>query len=82
MKGQVELICRTLCTIAHLLMVHVRVLEAYIDFTFIYTTDHIFLDLLIRDMINKNVQPNTPFKLATGTKTSVSHSRVLFFHVL
>ena len=29
-------------------------------------------------MINKEGDPTTPFKLATGTKPSVSHLRVLF----
>ena len=43
MNGQVEVIWRTLRTIAHSLMVHVRVSEAYIHFALMYTTDHIFL---------------------------------------
>ena len=30
-------------------------------------------------MINKDGDPTTPFKLATGTKPSVLHLRVLFF---
>ena len=44
-----------------------------------YTTDHIFLVLPIKDLINKDGNPTTPHKLATGTKPSVSHLRVLFF---
>ena len=44
-----------------------------------YTTDHIFLVLPIKDMINKDGDTTTPHKLATGTKPSVSHLRVLFF---
>ena len=36
----------------------------------------------IKDLINKDGNATTPFKLATGTKPSVSHLRVLFFHVL
>ena len=43
-----------------------------------YTTDHIFLVLPIKDMINEDGDPTTPFKFVTGTKTSVSHLRVLF----
>ena len=31
------------------------------------------------DLINKDSKPTTPFKLATGTKSSVSHLRVLLF---
>ena len=78
MNGQVEVTWRTLCTIAHYLMVHERVLEAFIRFTLIYTTYHIFLVLLIKDMINKDGDLTTPFKLATGMKPSVSHLHVLF----
>ena len=43
-----------------------------------YTTDHIFPVLLIKNPINEDGDPTTPFKLATGTKPSVSHLRVLF----
>ena len=67
-----------LCTVAHSLMVHTRVSEAYVHFSFMYTTDYIFLVLPIKDLINEDGDPITPHKLATGTKTSVSHLRVLF----
>ena len=60
-------------------MVHVRVLEAYIHFALMYATNHIFLVLPIRDLINEDGDPTMPFKLATGTKPSVSHLCVLFF---
>ena len=40
--------------------------------------DHIFTVLPIKDLINKDGEPTTPFKLATGTKPSVCHLRVLF----
>ena len=60
------------------LMVHARVSEVYIHFALMYTTDHIFPVLLIKDLMNEDVNPTTPFKLATGTKPSVSHLRVLF----
>ena len=43
-----------------------------------YTTDHIFLVLLIKDLTNKDGDPATLHKLATGTKPSVPHLRVLF----
>ena len=68
MNRQVEVTWRKLCTIAHYLMVHERVLEAFIRFTLIYTTYHIFLVLLIKDMINKDGDLTTPFKLATDMK--------------
>ena len=78
MNGQVELTWRTLRTVAQYLMVHARVLEAYINFALMYTTDHIFPVLPIKYLINKDGDPNTPYKLATGTKPSISHLRVLF----
>ena len=59
-------------------MVHARVLEVYVHFALMYTTDHIFPVLPIKDLINKDGNPTTPHKLATGTKPSVSHLRVLF----
>ena len=42
MNGQVEVTWRTLCTIAHNIMVHARVPEIYVHFALIYTIDHIF----------------------------------------
>ena len=59
-------------------MVHAGVLEAYIHFSLMYTTDHIFLVIPIKDLINEDGDPTTPYKLATGTKPSVSHLCVLF----
>ena len=74
---------RTLRTVAHSLMVHARVTEVYVHFTLMYTTDHIFPVLPIKDLINEDGDPTTPHKLATGTKPSVSHLRMLFYpHVV
>ena len=70
---------RTLCAIVHSLMVHDRVSEACIHFALMYTTDNIFPVLPIKDLVNEDFNPTTPFKLATGTKPSVSHLLVLFF---
>ena len=78
MNGQVGVTRITFRTIAHYLMVHARVSEAYIHFALMYTTDHIFLVLPIKDMINEDGKPTTPFKLTTGTKPSLSHLHVLF----
>ena len=75
---QVEVTWRTLRTIAHSLMVYVRFLEAYIHLALMYTTDHIFLILPIKDTINEDGKLTKQFKLATGKKPSVSHLRVLF----
>ena len=63
---------------AHALMVHARVPEIYVHFALMYTTDHIFPVLPIKDIINEDGDPTTPYKLATGTKPSVSYLRVLF----
>ena len=79
MNVQVKLTWKTLRTIACSLMVHARVSEVHIHFALMYTTDHTFPVLPIKDMINKDGDPNTPFKLATGTNSSVSHLCVLFF---
>ena len=78
MNGEVEVTWRTLRTIAHSLMVHGRVPENYIHFALMYTTYHIFPVLPIKGFINEDGDPTTPYKLATGTKPSVSHLRVLF----
>ena len=78
MNGLVEATWRTLRTIAHALMVHARVPEVYVHFALMYTTDHIFPVLSIKDLIKEDGNPTTPYKLATDTKPSVSHLRVLF----
>ena len=72
-SGQVKVTQRTLRTISHSLMAHVRVLEAYIHFALMYTTDNIFPVLPIKYMIKKDGDMTTPFKLATSTKPSLSH---------
>ena len=78
MNRQVEVTWITLLTVAHSLMVHARVPEVYVHFALMYTTDHIFLVLPIKYLINKDGNPTTPHKLATGTIPLVSHLRVLF----
>ena len=70
MNGQVEVTWRTLRTVAHSLMVHARVPEVYVHFTLMYTIDHIFPVIPIKDHINEDGDPTTPHKLATGTKPS------------
>ena len=78
MNGQVEVTWRTLRAVLHALMVHARVPEIYVHFALMYTTDHIFLVVPIKALINKDDDPTMPHKLATGTKPSVSHLHVLF----
>ena len=82
MNGKVKMTQRMFHVIAHSLMVHAQVLEAYIHFALMYTADHIFPLLPIKYLINEDGDTITPFKLLTGTKSSVSYLRVLFFHVL
>ena len=78
MNGQVEVTWRTLRTVVQALMIHDKVPEVYVHFALMYTTDHIFPVLPIKDLINKDGNPTTPHKLATGIKPSVSHLRLLF----
>ena len=77
-NGKVEVTWRTLHTVAHYLKVHARFPEVYIYVELMYTTYHIFPVLPIKYLINEDGDPTTPHKLATGTKPSVSHLRVLF----
>ena len=72
MKRQFKVTWIILRTIAHSFMVHARVSEANINFALTYTTDYIFLVPPIKDLINEDSDPPTPFKVATGTKPSVS----------
>ena len=60
-------------------MLHAGVLEACIHFALMYKTDHIFPVLPIKYLINEYGDPTTTYELATGTKPSVSHLRMLFF---
>ena len=78
MNRQVEFTWRMLRIVAHSLLIHARVPEVCIHIALMYTTDHIFLVLPIKDLINEDGDPTTPHKLATGMKPSVSHLRVLF----
>ena len=66
-------------TIAHSLMVHARVSEAYIHFASMYTIYYIFLVIPIKDLINEDGDPTRPYKLATCMKSSVSHLRTLLW---
>ena len=52
MNGQVEVTWRTLRTVAHALMVHARVPEVYVHFALMYTKDHIFPVLPIKNIIS------------------------------
>ena len=73
MNRQVEVTWRTLRKFSHSRMGHARVSEAYNHFSLIYRTDHIVPVLPIRDLINEDGDPTTPYKLATGTKLALSH---------
>ena len=60
MNGQVGVIRRMLCTIAHYLMVNAIASEACIHFALMYTTDNIFMILPIKDLINEDGDSTTP----------------------
>ena len=57
-------------------MVHAQVSDEYIYFTLLYTTDQIFPVILIKKLVNHDIEPTTTHKLATGKKNSVSNIRV------
>ena len=59
-------------------MVHTRVSDKYIHFSLMYATDHIFLVLPIKHLVNQDSETTTPHKLETGTKPSISNLRILF----
>ena len=80
MSGQVEVTWRTLRTVAHSLMVHARVPEVYVHFALMYTTDHIFLVLPIKDLINEDGDPTTPHKLVQNLQYHIY--ACYFVHVL
>ena len=82
MNAQVEVTQRNLRTIEHFLMVHARLLEAYIHFVLMYTTDHIFPVLPIEDLIKKDGDPTLPFKVATGTNLQYHIYACVFVHGL
>ena len=77
MNGKFESTQRKLCTIAHSRMVHAQVLEGYIDFALMHISDHISPVLNTKDLRNEDINPTTQFKFEIGTKSSISHVRVL-----
>ena len=58
-------------------MVHARVSDEYIHFSFMYTTAHIFPVISTGHLVNHYGEPTTPHKLETGMKPPVSNPRVL-----
>ena len=78
MNGQVEVTWRTLHTVAHSLMVHVRVPEVYVHFSLMYTTYHICTVLTIKDLIHFDALESqrryheTLFALGDSCLTSLS----------
>ena len=49
------------------------------DTRYVHRSRHVFMVLPIKDLINEDGEPTTPFRLSTGAKPSVSHLHVLFF---
>ena len=58
-----EVAWRTLQTIAHSIMVRARVSDKCINFSLMYTTDHIFPVLPIKHLVHQYVEPTTTHKL-------------------
>ena len=64
-------------------MFHAIILEAYIHFALMHTTDHIFPILPIKYPINEDGKLTIPYKLARSTKIVVPNLRVLLcLHVV
>ena len=82
MNRQLKVTWRTLRTIAHSLMVHSRVSEAYFYFVLIFMEDHILPVLSIKDLINEDRNPTTPYKLETGSKLQYCIHLFYFVRVL
>ena len=49
-------------------MVNAQVSDEYINFILMYTTYHIFPTIPRKHLVNKDGEPTTPHKLATGMK--------------
>ena len=60
-------------------MVHAWVSDEYINLALMYMTNNIFPVISIKNSVNQNGKTNTPHKLETGTKLSVSNLHVLFY---
>ena len=69
---------RTSQMIAYYIMAHTRVSEKCIHLSLMYMTDHTFLVLPIKHLVNQYSEPTTPQKISTGTKPSFSNLHVLF----
>ena len=65
--------------IAHSLILHTRVLEAFYSFLVHVYNILYFLVLPIKYLIKQYGNTNMPFKLVTGPRPLVSHLRVLYF---
>ena len=82
MIGQVEETQRTLLKIAHSLMVHAKVLEAYTNIALMYTSYYILPVLPIKDLINEDDNKTTPLNLRQLQKLQYHSYLFYFFHVL
>ena len=82
MNRLVEVIWRRLRTVAHSLMVHARVPEAYVHFVLMYATNHIFLVLPIKGIIMRMAiqQRHTNFQQVRNLQYDIY--ACYFVHVL
>ena len=60
-------------------MVHAWTSDEYIHFALMYTTDHIFPVLTIKQLVNQISEATTSHKLETDMKPSVPNLTVLFY---
>ena len=82
MNRQVKVTWRTLRAIEHLLMVHARVLEAYIYFALMYMTDKKFPVLSIKYLIKKTARRPHHLNLQQVRNLQYHIYACYFFHVL
>ena len=61
---------------------HAQVSEEYIHFALMYTADHIFPILPIKNLVNQDGEPTMPHKLVTVTKTLASNLIFYSVHVI
>ena len=82
MNGQVEVTWRTLHSVAHSLMIHARVTDVYVHLTLMYTTDHTFPVLPIKDlMAPEHQEMNGQVEVTWRTLHTVAHALMVHARV-
>ena len=81
-NGISEKTWHSLRTLAHSMMVHARVAEEYSHHALMYAAHHVFPVLPIKDLVNEQGEPCTPFELMHGENPPVRQLRTLFCPVI